>query len=126
MASTTVVMNGEAMTARVGVVGEQAMKEAVQMMASEGVHAYTYTRKDGTLVRVPADVGIRRAVYTAGRTRLNDQTMNVALETRHDLIEVNETRNCRQSHELINGKVFSLKNIPYGCIVNRLVAGKNL
>lgn len=94
--------------ARVGVVGEQAMKEAVQMMAAEGVHAYTYTRKDGTLVRVPADVGIRRAVYTAGRTRLNDQTMNVALETRHDLIEVNETRNCRPSHELINGKVFSL------------------
>lgn len=94
--------------ARVGVVGEQAMKEAVQMMAVEGVHAYTYTRKDGTLVRVPADVGIRRAVYTAGRSRLNDQTMAVAAETRHDLIEVSETRNCRPSHELINGKVFSL------------------
>lgn len=94
--------------ARVGVVGEQAMKEAVQMMATEGVHAYTYTRKDGTLVRVPADVGIRRAVYTAGRTRLNDQTMAVAAETRHDLIEVSETRNCRPSHELINGKVFSI------------------
>ena len=94
--------------ARVGVVGEQAMKEAVQMMATEGVHAYTYTRKDGTLVRVPADVGIRRAVYTAGRTRLNDQTLAVAAETRHDLIEVSETRNCRPSHELINGKVFSI------------------
>ena len=70
--------------ARVGVVGEQAMKEAVQMMAAEGVHAYTYTRKDGTLVRVPADVGIRSAVYTAGRTRVNDQTVAVAAQTRHD------------------------------------------
>lgn len=94
--------------ARVGVVGEKAMREAVQMMAAEGVHAYTYTRKDGTMVRVPADVGIRRAVYTAGRSRLNDQTLAVAAETRHDLIEVNATRNCRPSHELIDGKVFSL------------------
>lgn len=96
--------------ARVGVnlVGEDAMARAVQKLSEKGVTAYSYFRKDGTKVDVPADVGIRRAVVNAGKARRNQHVLDIAREAGRDLIEVSSTVNCRETHEAIDGKVFSL------------------
>lgn len=93
---------------RVNVVGEKAMAEAVQKLAANGIYASTHTNKNGKGYRVPADVAVRQAVYTSGRQRFNGQVLGIAQRTGQDLIEVSSTPNCRPSHEVINGKIFSL------------------
>ncbi len=93
---------------RVNVVGEKAMAEAVQKLAANGIYASTHTDKNGKGYRVPADVAVRQAVYTSGRQRFNGQVLGIAQRTGQDLIEVSSTPNCRPSHEVINGKIFSL------------------
>lgn len=97
--------------ANVNVKGEKAMAEAVQKLAMQGIYASSHTDKNGRGYRVPADVAVRQAVYTSGRQRFNDQVLAVAQRTGQDLIEVNGTPNCRPSHEVINGKVFSISGL---------------
>lgn len=94
--------------------GEQGMAEAVQMMAEQGVHAYAYTRRDGTVVRVPADVGIRRAMREQMRQASSRQAMELARDTGHDLVYIDETPACRDSHKPINGKAFSVTGATPG------------
>ena len=53
-------------------------------------------------------MAVRQAVYTSGRQRFNGQVLDVAQRTGQDLIEVSSTPNCRPSHEVINGKIFSI------------------
>ena len=53
-------------------------------------------------------MAVRQAVYTSGRQRFNGQVLGVAQRTGQDLIEVSSTPNCRPSHEVINGKIFSI------------------
>lgn len=88
--------------------GERGVVEAVQMMAEEGVHAYTYTRRDGTLVRVPGDVAMRRAVTERMGSAVSRNAYETAKETGHDLVYIPETPACRKTHEPINGKAFSV------------------
>lgn len=96
---------------RVNEVGERAMAEAVQDLAYKGIHASSHVDKNGRLYRVPSDVAVRQAVYTSGRQRFNGQVLGVAQRTGQDLIEVNSTPNCRPSHEVINGGVFSISGL---------------
>lgn len=93
---------------RVNEVGEKAMAEAVQELAAQGIYASSHTDKNGRGYRVPADVAVRQAVYTSGRQRFNGHVLGVAQRTGQDLIEVSSTPNCRPSHEVINGKIFSI------------------
>lgn len=92
-------------------VGEKAMAEAVQDLAYRGIYASSHVDKNGRLYRVPSDVAVRQAVYTSGRQRFNSQVLGVAQRTGQDLIEVNSTPNCRPSHEVINGGVFSISGL---------------
>lgn len=116
MSSKTAALFREAVqkaAVRVNEVGEKAMAEAVQDLASKGIFASTHTDKNGRLYRVPADVAVRQAVYTSGTQRFNNQVLGVAMRTGRDLIEINETPNCRPSHEVINGKIFSISGMDY-------------
>ena len=57
----------------VNIKGEEAMAEAVQKLAMQGIYASSHTDKNGKGYRVPADVAVRQAVYTSGRQRLGRQ-----------------------------------------------------
>ena len=84
---------------RVNVVGhEKAMSEAITELAQQGITAYTYTRKDGTTVNVPVDVGVRRALKSSDNKQSRiEQTLRVARKTT-GLVEVSKTPNARKSH----------------------------
>lgn len=97
----------------VNIKGEEAMAEAVQKLAMQGIYASSHTDKNGRGYRVPADVAVRQAVYTSGRQRFNDQVLAVAQRTGQDLIEVSGTKNCRPSHEFMNEKIFSLSGTDF-------------
>lgn len=93
---------------RVDQVGERAVEEAVEWLAERGVACSTYTRKDGTVVRVPVDVGVRRAMMSNrnGELMLRN-TIEVASET-SGLVAIGATANCRESHEVMQSRIFSL------------------
>ena len=92
----------------VSLTGERAVKDAVRSMAEQGVYAFTYTRADGTLVRVPSDVAVRRVANNAGRRSQWAQRKAMAEANGYDLIEVPYSDNCRETHEVIDGGIFSL------------------
>lgn len=88
--------------------GEKAIHEAVAKLAQKGITAYTYTRKDGVVVRVPVDVGIRRAMQSNDNlVSRGENTLNVAAKT-SGLVEVNKTTGARPSHAKWQGKVYQL------------------
>lgn len=87
---------------------EQALREAVTKLAGERVCAYSYTREDGSTVRVSADVGIRRMINDSMRERQIRQTLNIADRTGVNLVEVNSTSNARPSHAAWQGKIYSI------------------
>lgn len=93
---------------------EQALREAVAEMAAKGVSAFSYSRRDGTTVEVSADVGVRRIINDAMRTRRIEQVMNIASRTGADLVEVSTTANARKSHEAWQGGVYSLTGATPG------------
>lgn len=86
---------------------EQTMAHEVRRMADEGLTAVTYERRDGTLVRVPVDVGVRRTIQTHMGDGLRDAALAVAAET-YGLVEVSVTATCRESHEPWQGGVYSV------------------
>lgn len=55
----------------------EVMAEIVFELAQKGITAYSYTRKDGAVVNVPVDVGIRRAIANAGNQRRIEQALSV-------------------------------------------------
>lgn len=87
---------------------EKALRKAVTEMATEGVSAYSYTRKDGAVVRVPVDVGVRRAMGTAANQRLLEQTIGICGRSDCGLVEVSTTGNPRPSHAEWEGRIYSL------------------
>lgn len=87
---------------------EKALRKAVTKMATEGVSAYSYTRKDGAVVRVPVDVGVRRAMGTAANQRLLEQTIGICGRSGCGLVEVSTTGNPRPSHAEWEGRIYSL------------------
>nr|DAL99441.1 MAG TPA: minor capsid protein [Caudoviricetes sp.] len=86
-----------------------AMREAVVRLAKDGLTAYTYKRKDGAVVHVPVDVGIRRAVDNAGKQRQIDQTISIAKATGANMVEVSTTVGARKSHAEWQGRRYMLK-----------------
>lgn len=86
-----------------------AMAEAIAELAQKGVTAYTYTRKDGVEVRVPVDVGIRRAIQSNDNLEARGaNTLDVAAKTT-GLVEVSTTAGARKSHARWQGKVYQLE-----------------
>lgn len=88
---------------------KQAVKDAVVELAQRGITCYEYTRKDGVIVQVPVDVGIRRAIKS------NDNLQDRATATLHaaarttGLVEVSTTAGARKSHAKWQGKVYQLE-----------------
>ena len=95
---------------RVNVVGhERAMSEAITELAQQGITAYTYTRKDGTTVNVPVDVGVRRALKSSDNKQSRiEQTLRVARKTT-GLVEVSKTPNARKSHAKWQGEIYQVE-----------------
>ena len=87
----------------------KVMTEAIVRLAKDGLAAYTYRRKDGAIVHVPADVGIRRHIDNAGKVRQIDQTIAIASRTGQVLVEVSTTVGARKSHAEWQGKRYMLK-----------------
>lgn len=98
----------ESAAQRVSVVGTRdALKSAVRILAESGITHSTYTQ-DGRTVRVPVDVGIRRAMVNAGQRGRMSQTLAIADAVGHDLVEVSVTANPRASHAEWQGQIYSL------------------
>lgn len=94
---------------RVDDVGEVAIRDAVAELAQRGITAYTYMRKDGVEVRVPVDVGIRRAMQSNDNLQARGaNTLSVAAKTT-GLVEVSKTAGARKSHAKWQGKVYQLE-----------------
>ena len=88
---------------------ERALRKAVVGMAEEGVAAYSYKRKDGTVVRVPVDVGVRRMMRTEATQRLIAQELDIAQRNGRNLVKVSTTANARPSHAAWQGRVYQIK-----------------
>lgn len=89
-----------------GVGYERALSAGIAKMARKGLTASTYTRKDGTVVHVPVDVGIRRAIAAEGREPKIKATLDAA-ESSFGLVEVSKTANPRDTHHRWEGRVYS-------------------
>jgi hypothetical protein len=87
---------------------EQAVREAVHDLADKGLFVNTYTDKNGRVVNVPVDVGVRQALQNSGKQRRMAQTLEIAEQTGNDLVEVNRTGNCRASHAEWQGRIYSI------------------
>ncbi len=91
---------------------DRAMARAVADMAREGLAAYAYQRrrKGGgtTTVRVPVDVGVRRAIVSSGLQAMMAEELEAAARYGRDLVEVNVTVNARPSHAAWQGQVYSI------------------
>ena len=88
---------------------DRALRKAVVDMAKEGVAAYTYKREDGTVVRVPVDVGVRRMMQTEATQRLIAQELDTAQRNGCNYVKGNCTANARPSHAAWQGKVYQIK-----------------
>lgn len=108
---------------------ERALSLALRDLAAEGVSAYTYTREDGTVVSVPVDVGIRRAMETEANQMLIEQTLDNAEANGDNYVRVNETANARPSHAVWQGRVYQIRgsgrypNFYEACHVGDMVNG---
>lgn len=89
-----------------GVGYERALSAGIAKMARKGLTASTYTRKDGTVVHVPVDVGIRRAIAAEGREPKIEATLDAA-DSSFGLVEVSKTVNPRDTHHRWEGRVYS-------------------
>lgn len=92
-----------------GVNHRKAMAEAVARMAKDGLTAYTYERKDGAIVHVPVDVGVRRELQSAGAERQIDQVLAIAAVAGENMVEVSTTAGARKSHAEWQGKRYLIK-----------------
>lgn len=93
----------------VNVVGyENALKSAVKALGERGITAYTYVRKDGVIVRVPVDVGIRRELTRGGKDRFYRQQLDIAKHTGANYVDVSICSDARESHAIWQGKRYQL------------------
>lgn len=113
---------------------ERAMERAVSMMARHGLTSYTYQRRgpNGSMVtvRVPVDVGVRRAIVSSGLQAMMREERAMAERLGLDLVEVSPTANPRPSHAVWQGQVYSLsgdnpnyQQFDEACRVGDLVNG---
>lgn len=82
----------------------EAIKDAISTLAEKGI-AWNTTANGA---RVPVDVGIRRVMANYGLNARMKQTREIAEEYGQDLVEVNTTANCRESHAEWQGGRYSL------------------
>ncbi|MCH4184022.1 MAG: phage minor capsid protein [Eggerthellaceae bacterium] len=108
----------------------EATENAVSNMADEGLTAYTYQKSDGTTIKVPVDVGVRRQVQDFAYNKMTDETLQIAAETHNDLIEVSAHGGARPSHAAWQGEVYSITGETRGyrlfwsaCNYGNLVTG---
>lgn len=88
---------------------EKAMEMAVTEMARNGITAYSYTRKDGTVVRVPADVAVRREITRAGKDRYDAQQDDIAKRLGANYYDVSFCPDARESHAQWQGKRYQIQ-----------------
>lgn len=86
---------------------DEAMRQAVAELARKGITASTHTRKDGTVVHVPVDVGIRRAMANSGTQARNAETLDKARKYGW-MVEVSKSRNPRKSHHRWEGRTYTM------------------
>lgn len=107
----------------------EALRQAAKNLSEQGITTYSYTRKDGRVVSVPIDVGIRRAMQTNASQMLRDQTIEVANELGENLVEVSVHSGARISHAVWQGKIYQLQgagkypNFYKACHVGDMVEG---
>ena len=125
-----VALQARAAAARAG--EEKILSNAVTALARNGIDAYTYTRTvngAAQTVRVPVDVGIRRAISNGGRERLAGHIFEIAEQTGNNLVAVSITANARESHAVWQGRVYQIEgagkypNLDASCHYNH-VTGK--
>lgn len=104
----------------------QAMIEALQKLGEEGL-AWNVTANGA---KVPVDVGVRMTLRTHGLAQQMAQTREIAQNAGLDLVEVNTTAKCRESHADWQGGHYSLsgRNPKYqkfdtACRVGDMVNG---
>jgi len=103
---------------RDGIAYRDVMAREVSRLAQRGLVATSYVRRDGTVVNVPVDVGLRRALHAAGRQRRMGYALEVAGET-SGLVEVSWTRNARKSHADWQGGVYRVRKAREGEDIDR-------
>lgn len=86
-----------------------AMADAISELAQKGITCYEYTRKDGVVVQVPTDVGIRRAIKSNDNLRSRANTTLGTASRTTGLVEVSITAGARKSHARWQGKVYQLE-----------------
>lgn len=99
-----------ALNLRTGRMGrDEAVRTAVKEMAAQGLHCYSYRTKDGSVVNVPVDVGVRRVILDKAHERLTNQTLRIAKATGTNLVEVDRSGTPRPSHAIWEGQVYRLE-----------------
>lgn len=107
-ASSAYIRELETVSTRAQQIGyEDALAESVHRLSQQGITASTYVRRDGTVVNVPVDVGLRRSILDEARNRQRAQILDIAAETT-GLVEVSITPNARPSHAQWQGEVYTL------------------
>lgn len=109
---------------------QQAVADSVRRMAEMGLYCSEYTRRDGTTVRVPVDVGVRRAVEDMAQGMLTKQVISIASTLGENLVQVSSHAGARDSHAAWHGRVYMLDggtrerpNFYSACRVGDMVNG---
>ncbi len=87
----------------------QAVRDAVSRLAERGLDCMSHTRRDGTVVRVPVDVGIRRMVEGRCAEEMTEQAIRITRETGGNLVDVPAHRGARPSHAAWHGRTYRLE-----------------
>lgn len=96
---------------RNGTNAKVAVERAVSSLARQGVTYSDYMRTVNGFpqrVRVPVDVGIRRAIRTHVCQSLGEQTIGICNQTGVNLVEVDFSTNPRESHADWEGQIYQL------------------
>lgn len=96
---------------------EKALSQSIASMAQKGITANVYQRrgKNGELidVHVPVDVGFRSVIERAGLQRSSAEAIDLARRTT-GLVAVSITAGARASHDVWQGKVYTIDNMNPG------------
>lgn len=108
----------------VNVVGtDEAIRQASEKLAQHEIAYSTYERKDGTVVHVPVDTGIRREIQNGTATELRHSQVFAIAGATTGYVEVSSTANARESHEEWQGQIYSVEEFEDACNVGDPVDG---
>lgn len=101
------VLNG--MAHDINTIGyERAAKAAMRRFEDAGITCAVYDR-NGRKVRLSLQAVVNRELSSIGNRALFDQTISLAKRTGDNLVEVNTTANCRESHASWQGGIYQLE-----------------